>query len=339
MKRLVVLTLTLLLSLSSTPAHADDVNAGFVQGLWYSSKPVFAGSPTRVYVALRNNTPHDLTGTVVFTDNDKRIGSSPVSALAGRLVEAWADWTPSAGEHTLTASLSNVELHIIGGNTEHADALNVVAKDTLTIEYDTDKDGIGNTADTDDDNDDVSDTDEKARGSDPLVPNPKTTEKPLEETRASEALQPTPAPANSSTPGGAEGLEQYTDAGTVDNLLSNVTDKVETAKQSLDTYRTERNKALSAHDESNVSSSTITPLGTYTSSSTITRSKIETNDTFLGKFVAGVSGILKGIWTFILWGTSSALAHPVFIQLFILIGILYIFYKIARRIGRRPTNL
>lgn len=39
------------------PAHCfAESNTGFVQGIWYSQSPVFDGVPTRIYVAVRNNT-------------------------------------------------------------------------------------------------------------------------------------------------------------------------------------------------------------------------------------------------------------------------------------------
>lgn len=314
--------------------HAEEANVGFVQGLWYSSETVFSGVPTRIYVAFRNNTPHDLTGTVRFTDNEKRIGSSEISALSGRLVEAWIDWTPSAGEHNITASVSDATLHIIGGGTQTIDVANMIATNSLTIDTDTDEDGIGNATDTDDDGDGVSDVDEKARGSDPLVKNPTvvSTEKP--------DTEPTPKISRTTeeeSPSNTErGLEQYVGEGTTDALLSNVTQKVETAKETIDAYREKRAETLTP--EKSVTESTETPLGTYTENATITRSKIETKNSFLSSFISGIATLLQKIWTFILWITSHALAYPALIELGILIAILYMVYRAARSVGRRPNK-
>lgn len=108
--------------------------------------------------------PHDFTGTVRFSDNGKRIGSSEISALSGRLVEAWVDWNPLYGSHTISAQISDATLHIIGGKTEQVDITGIVVDDTISVDYDTDGDGVGNTEDTDDDNDGTSDEDEYARG-------------------------------------------------------------------------------------------------------------------------------------------------------------------------------
>ncbi len=320
-----------LLCILSPRVHAEEINAGFVQGLWYSSPNIFEGVPVRVYAALRNNSPHDLTGTVRFTDNGKRIGSSPVSALSGRLVETWIDWTPTHGEHALSVSLSDAELHVIGGETIQAEVADIVVEDTLIADYDTDKDGVGNEIDTDDDNDDVPDTDEKARGSDPLVANPKPKGKVEEETK--ELVNQAEIPVSTETTN-EEGLEKYISNETADALLGNVTEKVESAKQSLDAYRDERNKRLYSNASSTEEE---TALGTYTDNATITRSKIETKNTFLSSFISGVASLLQNIWTFVLWLLSKVLTHPALIQFLLLLSILYIFYRTVRRIGSRPN--
>lgn len=316
--------------------HAEEPNAGFVQGLWYSSDTVFAETPTRVYVALRNNTPHDLTGTVRFADNGNRIGSSEVRALSGRLVEAWVDWTPSYGAHTITATISNAELHIIGGATKSIDTSGIFAEDLLDVDNDTDGDGIGNKTDLDDDNDETSDIDEKTRGSNPLIPNPKetSTEKATQEnTEVKNRNSDTIASKSSAT---ERGLEKYIGEGTANSLLSNVTEKVEHAKQSLDKYRTERNDEI--YKDKTTTMTRVVPEGLSADNATITRSQIETKDNLLNSFISGISSLLKNIYTFILWISSRALSYPALIQFILLIGILYTIYRIARSIGRRPRN-
>ncbi len=340
MKQLCVVFLFLILVLPSL-SHGEEINAGFVQGIWFSSEKVFANNPIRIYVALRNNTEHDLTGIVYFSDNGTRIGSSNVSALSGRLVEAWVDWKPAHGDHKLSASLHNAELHPIGAGTRDADAMSTLAELTLFVDYDTDADNVGNTADEDDDNDGVSDLEEKVRGSNPLVQNPKVTDVNTNDATSTAQSESSTTPIQSPeiTPEETtrEGLEKYLNGGVADSLLQNVTNKVENAKQSLDTYREERN-AESVTPPAPEATATMTPLGTYSGNATITRSKIESDGSFMSSFVDGVASLLHSIWTFVLWILSKGLSHPALIQIVLLLGILYIFFKIARRIGRRPNN-
>ncbi len=317
--------------------HAEETNAGFVQGLWYSAEPVFAGVPTRIYIAVRNNTGHDLTGTVRFTDNGKRIGSFEVSALEGRLVEAWVDWTPTFGEHVVTATVSDATLHIIGGGTEAIDIAGITASDTLSVDYDTDHDGVSNTEDADDDNDSVSDSDETERGTNPLVTNPKAVSEDISAKEDNTEVLTTDTRAHTNTPtSSGEGLEQYVENETVDTLLSNATTKIERAKTALDTYREERDAALS---QSTSPTDTENPpemkLGTLTENATITRTQIGTDTGLLGSFVSGVAALLTSLWTLVLFSTSKILSHPAILEALLLVGILVFFYRVARRFGRR----
>lgn len=325
-----ILGILLFLLLSPLSLRAEELNAGFVQGLWYSSEPVFTGVPTRIYVAVRNNTPHDLTGTVRFTDNGTRIGSSEIRALSGRLVEAWVDWVPKEGEHAIVAQVTDATLHIIGGGTQPLEVTGITIDDSLSIDTDTDKDGVGNVNDTDDDNDGVSDEDERARGSNPLVAQTVTRTEPEENEDVPVETQIKSETVQTEV---ERGLERYLSSGVTDTILGNTTDKIESAKTALDEYREERNEAIDTKAHT---------IGTTTSersegdTATITRTRIEAKQSILGVFVTSVASILSLLWTFVLWITSHALGQPALIELVFLIGIIFFVYRIARRFGRRP---
>lgn len=290
-------------------AHAASLNAGLVQGLWYASEPVFAEQPNRIYIAFRNNTPDDITGTVYFSVDGTRIGSSDVRALAGRVVEAWVDWTPNDGVHTVTATIENAMAHKLGGDAVAVDIASLSAESVLTIDHDSDKDGIGDADDADDDNDGISDADEHARSNSPSTPSPQHEESATENTSASNTER---------------GLERFTDKGVVDTALSTVTTKIEDAKETIDAYRVER--ATTVHD-------TLLP---QESDADITRTKIEQGG-WWAKIVLGTQAILAHLWTFILWLLSNVLAHPMFVQIGVLVGILYLLYRTVRQFGQRPT--
>lgn len=319
---------------TTLPSHASETNVGFVDGLWYSPEQVFAGTPTRIYVAFRNNTEHELTGTVRFSVDGTRVGSSDISALSGRLVEAWVDWTPTQGAHTVTATMSDAVLHKIGGDTERIDITGIVASSSLSVDYDTDGDGVGNGTDTDDDDDGVSDEDERARGTNPLVPNPVPKGDDTEEEKDLDLAQKIPQTkeTENNTESAREGLEQYTDSGAVDSLLSSVTTKIAETKKSLDEYREERSTKLAEEKMETSATHSTSTSGT----ATITRTKIDGSNDFLASFVAGVHSLLSLVWTFILFLSSGALGHPAILELFLLLFIVYFVYRTARRLGRRP---
>lgn len=320
------------------PAHCfAESNTGFVQGIWYSQSPVFDGVPTRIYVAVRNNTAHDLTGTVRFSDNGKRIGSSEISALSGRLVEAWVDWNPLYGSHTISAQISDATLHIIGGKTEQIDITGIVVDDTISVDYDTDGDGIGNTEDADDDNDGISDEDEYARGSNPFVTNPVVIESVADSNSSSEKQKiQENSPLRPSTTI-SQGLEQYVTDGSAHTFLSSATEKIEQIKKTVDVYREERSTASPQGGEAVEPASEKTDISTSPSSNnaTITRTQINPEKGFFTQFVAGIGSLLSALWTLSLYIISEILAHPAFVELVLLILILYGIYRTAKRLGQR----
>jgi hypothetical protein len=341
-----IFSILLLLAIPQANIHGETLNAGFVEGIWYATDPVFADIPNRVYVAFRNYAQDDFSATIYFADNGKRIGSSEVNALSGRLVEAWVDWTPAQGSHTLSVTLAHATTHGVGTTERTIDVSDFLVEDTISVAYDTDRDGIPNPEDTDDDNDGVSDTDESVRGSDPLVANPVTSQSPSTSEASAEkdakytksstddTEKKVPTIASDQT----EGLERFAGAGTIDTLLGNVTEKVGDARRSVDTYREARNEKLSLESFTTTDTSTSISEPSGTDTATITRTQIGTKNTLLKAFIEGVSGILQSIWTFVLWALSQALGHPALMQVFLLLGILYTFYRLMRRVGRRPNN-
>lgn len=329
-------------AVSPSLVHGAPLNAGFVEGLWYSGEPIIAGEPTRIYVALRNNTDNDLTGTVRFNDNGTRIGTSYISALPGRLVETWIDWTPQYGEHKITATLSDVRVHILGGNPESGSVEDTIAEDILFADYDTDKDGTPNKTDTDDDGDTISDTDEIEKGTDPLKADiskkdesPKTV---TEKVETAQRSKETPEQQSVTSQIFTSGLEEYVPNGIARALVTTVTNTITETKSSLDTYRDKRADAIKEYfDGANTGSSTnIQTTDSEDVVATITRSHVEKdNGGFFQAVKDGGKALIQGFYSLILWLASSALAHPAILELVLLLLIIYIIYRTARRLGRR----
>lgn len=118
--------------------------------VWFSNDYFFEGSPTRIWTSVQNNSQYDLLGTVRFTSKDGNIGTDqPISALAGKGDDVFVDWTPpSYGEYTITATV------IPWDGTSDNPANNVIQK-SVTVQQDTDHDGIPNSTDSDKDGDGV----------------------------------------------------------------------------------------------------------------------------------------------------------------------------------------
>lgn len=345
------LCLITLLLLPFTGARAQDSNAGIVQGLWYSHEPIFVDQTVRIYAAVRNNTGADLSARVEFFANGELIERTSISALNNRIVETWADWQPTYGEHEITVNLSRTELSQVGSTTKEVEVVSALAEDVLFVDLDTDNDGIGDKEDSDDDGDGISDNKEKAAGTDPLDkndPGEEAEESSEEEAGGSEA------PARTDPSAEPAGLEQYLTDGQADETLSSVTKKINETKRRLDAYRENRNNQ---HEQENTpytdnvladslresaSSSpilTTDPLLPSTDPAgfgAVTRSHADEDAGWFAKLTNMLGQLLSSLYTFVLFLLSQYLAHPIFVQLTFLILILFILIKFARKLARRP---
>lgn len=330
--------------------HGEESNAGIVQGIWFGNGDVFANNINRMYVAIRNNTGNDLTGTIDFFDNDSKLERKQVQALNGRIIESWTDWKPTYGTHTVKAILSRTQLFAIGSSTQSVDVESASAEQTLFVDYDTDKDAAGNKTDSDDDNDGVSDVIEIQNGTNPLVPDvPKIATTPSSQSNSSQTTANT-SPSKSSdiaahTPNqtdttGPHGLEQYLAPSRAQTTFSGVTEVITKAKDSLDSYR--QNRTNQQKEKATTSATTVNTDGfgeiTRTNKNdvpTVSLPKIEGTG-FFEKLINGVGIALTAVYTLFLTIISLILGHPMFIQLLLLILILFLLVRFAAKVGRRP---
>lgn len=102
MKRLLITGVLLCMTLAPASALA----AGFAKDpLFLSKTPVTEGQTVHVYAVINNTDPAAFVGTLVFYDNNVKIGSSAVNLAAGATETASILWTPAAGAHPLSARL------------------------------------------------------------------------------------------------------------------------------------------------------------------------------------------------------------------------------------------
>jgi len=347
MKRMKQAFLLLLIMLLPSVSLAQTLNAGFVQGLWYSQETFFVDDSVRIYVAIRNNTGADLTGTVEFFDNEERIERVNVSALDGRIIESWADWEPSFGSHAISATLSRTELHQVGSSTKAVEVTAALSEDIIFVDYDTDGDGVGNATDIDDDGDGISDITEEKNGTDSLVFDEPSTDTETTDTEEDESDSEATTDEQSSTDTTGEGLEQFLTPSRADTVLGNITNFAQEKKEQLDTYRETRksDNNISAEeeitDDVTVNEDGFGEITRSTGEQTtddLPEEKMENGKPggFFGDIISFIGAIINGIYTGILAIISWTLGHPMLLQLLILIGILLGMFKIAKRLGSRP---
>lgn len=117
----------------------------------FSTNTFLEGKTIRIYATVTSASNNDLRGVVKFFDGKEQIkGDQPVSVLAGRDDSVFADWVAELGDHTLKALLIPFE-------NDADDLSNNYVEKTITVFADTDRDGIANKDDPDDDNDGVVD--------------------------------------------------------------------------------------------------------------------------------------------------------------------------------------
>lgn len=101
-------TAGLILSALLFPVIAGAAPSGFSQdAVWISATPVAEGDTVLIHAALTNGSSNTLTGTLVFRDEGKSIGSVPVSLKSQEARVVSVSWAPKAGVHEIAIELTN----------------------------------------------------------------------------------------------------------------------------------------------------------------------------------------------------------------------------------------
>lgn len=160
---------TVLASLALLPSvafSAIDINAGIINGVWFSKLPFFSGDKIVIYTAFQNQSDKNLEGNMDFVHNESVIGSKSFSAKPGEFVTRSIGWTATYGDHTFKVRISSLEANgkevPLASTTESE-----VQSPSFFGDNDVDGDWVGDEIDIDDDNDGVSDAEEKKNGTDP----------------------------------------------------------------------------------------------------------------------------------------------------------------------------
>src|SRR3989338_3981427 len=154
-KLLIIISSITLFVLSSTEAFAfsGDISINS-KDISYSTANFLEGNPARIYATAENNSTKDLLGLVRFYDNDKQIGADQaISIFAGKSDGVFIDWIPAYGNH-------KIAVKIFPWQPEIDNPSNNWIVDNIFAVQDTDHDGIPNATDTDDDGDNVTDTED-----------------------------------------------------------------------------------------------------------------------------------------------------------------------------------
>ena len=158
--------MALFIGVAGKPAFAQDYTAdlSLEEGDVRMAEYVIVGKTLRIYATVRNNSDHDLFGTVKFYDEKrgKFIGEDqPVSVIANSTDDVFVDWNASSvGDYPIS-------IRVIPWENEGDNPNNNKITISVYVDLDSDGDGIPNRLDPDDDNDGVPDVQDAF----PLDPN------------------------------------------------------------------------------------------------------------------------------------------------------------------------
>ncbi|MEK9133100.1 MAG: thrombospondin type 3 repeat-containing protein [Patescibacteria group bacterium] len=114
----------------------------------FSTETVLEGRSVKIYATVTSSSQKDLLGVVRFFDEKEEIsGDQPVSVLAGKSDDVFVEWKPhELGKH-------NIRIQLIPFENSSDNLANNTVEKTITVLADSDRDGIPNISDPDDDND------------------------------------------------------------------------------------------------------------------------------------------------------------------------------------------
>lgn len=116
---LVILFLVFILfPISKTRAETTN-NLGFISGnIWYSQNSFEEGDAVRIYTAIFNPEDRELSGTVVFFDNNTFLGKKDFIVEAKSVKGVFIDWVVDVGNHNIFGKIENAKFFISKDNYE-----------------------------------------------------------------------------------------------------------------------------------------------------------------------------------------------------------------------------
>jgi hypothetical protein len=96
-------------------------NVGFVKSnIWYSKEPFEEGDKIKIYTLIFNPENKELSGTVMFFDQEVLLGKKDIKVLAKSTKDVSIDWTVTAGKHSIYAKIENAKFLVSAGKYETA---------------------------------------------------------------------------------------------------------------------------------------------------------------------------------------------------------------------------
>jgi len=85
------------------------LNAGVVDGVWFSTSNPKAGEPIKIFTAVQNQSNETIKGNVSFLVNSKIIGSTKFTVRSNEIKSVSIDYTFSGGNYEVSAYITSVK--------------------------------------------------------------------------------------------------------------------------------------------------------------------------------------------------------------------------------------
>lgn len=120
-------TLMLLMPLSFLFAA---VNAGVVNGVWFSKANPKEGETIQIFTAVQNQSTEKITGSVVFLVNGDIIGTKKFAVAPNDVIPVSIGYTFLGGEHDVSAYIASVEDQIVAYTIATQSSVSVASSET-----------------------------------------------------------------------------------------------------------------------------------------------------------------------------------------------------------------
>lgn len=157
--------IAIIFSVYPIPAFAQNTNAGIINGVWFSTPNIVENVPVKIYTAILNESPKNISGTISFFQGSTKIGDADFAATANQIIRIDITHTFTKGtQKKVTAKITSIkgDLSLTYLDTE-------TKSSEIIVDIDTDSDSIGDNIDEDDDNDGLTDTYEVEIGTNPKI--------------------------------------------------------------------------------------------------------------------------------------------------------------------------
>ncbi len=92
-------------------------NAGFIpSNIWYSKDPFEEGDNIKIYTLVFNPDSRQLSGSVLFFDNDVLLGKKTFVAGASQVAQVGLSWKATLGDHVIFAKIENTKFLTSSGS-------------------------------------------------------------------------------------------------------------------------------------------------------------------------------------------------------------------------------